>query len=486
MGNQSIKKNFIFNLINTVSALLFPLITFPYATRVLFADGIGQVQLYQSIINYIVLLTSIGIPLYGIREIARVREDKKELSKTTIELVLLSVILCVIGYVIVFLLCCTVGKIQDNIPLFLILSSSILITGIGCPWFYSGIEEFKYITILGIIVKTVCAVFLFCFVKSREDLLLYGVYTVLGSIGNYLVNFIRLRKYISFKEIDFKKLRIWRHVKPAIAVFLFNIITSIYINLDSVMLGFLSNNTAVGLYTGASKISHILVIIVTSIGAVLLPRSSNLIKNGEMDKFYDLTTKSYNFILMIAFPILWGVIILAPSIIMLFCGADFAPSILTLRIISPIIVFIGISNLLGIQMLYPLGKIKLVTLSTGIGALVNMSLNLLLIPEFAENGAAIATVMAELSVTITQIIIVKKLMKFSLFNKTIAVYFISSLLMGSLCYCMIPLLNGNVLKVVIIPLIGAITYALLMVLFRDELTMSLWAQAKDKLFIKNG
>lgn len=182
--SQSIKKNFVFNLINTVSALVFPLITFPYASRILMADGIGQVQFFQSIINYVVLLTSIGIPLYGIKEIARARDNKEELSRTTIELVTLSVILSLVGYIIVAILCLTVGKVQENIPLFLILSSTILITSIGCPWFYSGIEDFKYITVVGILVKTLCAIFLFCIVKTRNDLLLYGAYTVAGSIGS--------------------------------------------------------------------------------------------------------------------------------------------------------------------------------------------------------------------------------------------------------------------------------------------------------------
>ena len=483
--SQSIKKNFIFNLINTVSALLFPLITFPYASRILLADGIGQVQFYQSIINYIILLSSIGIPLYGIKEIARARDNKEELSRTTIELLSLSVLLSIIGYVIVALLCFTVGKVQDNIPLFLILSSSILITSIGCPWFYSGVEDFKYITIVGVLVKTVCAVFLFCVVKTREDLLIYGAYTVAGSIGSYLINFLCLRKYISFEGITFKSLNCWRHVKPAAAIFLFNIVTSIYINLDTVMLGFLSNSTAVGYYTGATKISHILVVLVTSLGAVLLPRSSHLIKNGKLDEFYALSAKSYNFISLLTFPILCGVLVLAPSIIMLFCGQDFIPSISTLRIISPIIVFIGISNLIGLQMLYPLGKIKLVTISTCIGASVNLTLNLILIPVLLQDGAAIATVIAEFSVALAQLLMVRKLIPFPLISKKTFGYLVFSLLMGAVCYGVMIFLTGVITKIVLVPIAGSIVYAALLVLTKDELTMSLLEQLKGRIIKQN-
>lgn len=484
--SQSIKKNFVFNLINTVSALVFPLITFPYASRILMADGIGLVQFFQSIINYVVLLTSIGIPLYGIKEIARARDNKEELSRTTIELVTLSVILSLVGYIIVAILCLTVGKVQENIPLFLILSSTILITSIGCPWFYSGIEDFKYITVVGILVKTLCAIFLFCIVKTRDDLLLYGAYTVAGSIGSYLINFVRLRKYISFEGISLKDLNIWRHIKPAAAIFLFNIVTSIYINLDTVMLGFLSNSTAVGYYTGATKISHILVVLVTSLGAVLLPRSSNLLKNGKTDEFYALSAKSYNFISLMAFPILGGVLVLAPSIILLFCGSGFVPSITTLRIIAPIIVFIGISNLVGLQMLYPLGKIKLVTISTCIGAAVNLTLNLILIPLLAQNGAAVATVIAELSVAIAQLLMVRKLIPFSLINKDTFKYFVSSLLMALICYGIMPLLGNDVIRIIVVSFVGMLVYGTIMLLSKDELTMSIWEQLKGHIIKNNG
>lgn len=484
--SRSIKKNVIFNLINTVSALLFPLITFPYASRVILADGIGQVQFFNSIITYITLLTSIGIPLYGVKEIARVRDNEEELSKTTVELVSLSFLMSLLGYIIVAVLCVTVGRIQDNIPLFLILSSSILITAIGCPWFYNGVEDFKYITILNLIVKTASVVFLYCFVKTRDDLLLYGVYAVFGSIGNYLVNFLRLKKYIRCKDLSLKTINCWRHIKPASAVFLFNIITSIYINLDTVMLGFLSNSTAVGFYTGASKISHLLVTLVTSLGVVLLPRSANLIKNGKIKEFYELSTKSYNFITMVSFPILGGVLLLSHNFIYIICGAEFIPAVQTLRIISPIIVFIGISNVLGLQMLYPLGKIKMVTLSTCVGAAVNVLLNFALIPLWSHNGAAIATLVAEFSVTIVQLYIVKSFLSFPLFSKKTLHYILSTLFMVGVCYMLMLRLNGALAQIIVIPIIGGIIYCTLMFLFREGIVVDMIGQIKEKVSKRNG
>lgn len=187
----------------------------------------------------------------------------------------------------------------------------------------------------------------------------YGIYTVLGTIGNNIFNFLRLRKHIDLSLFGLRDLNIGRHFKPAIAIFAFNLVTSIYLNLDKVMLGFIQNDQAVGYYTAATNLSHILLYAVTSLGAVLLPRTSNLIKNDRMDEFKVLSQKAYRFVLILAYPIMMGTICLAEPLIHLFCGRDFESAIFTLQIISPIIIFIGISNIVGMQVLYPLGKIKI-------------------------------------------------------------------------------------------------------------------------------
>ena len=178
---QSVKVNYILNLINTGTQMLFPLITFPYVCRVIEADGVGQVNFFQSIISYISLFTCLGIPMYAIREIARDRNDVVKMNRTATEILLLHSMLTLVGYIIVAILCLTVPQVQVNIPLFLILSLTIFFTAIGCEWFYQGIEDFKYITIRGLIIKTISVILLFIFVRSKADLLYYGFYTVLGN-----------------------------------------------------------------------------------------------------------------------------------------------------------------------------------------------------------------------------------------------------------------------------------------------------------------
>lgn len=279
---RSLTKNFIYSIINTVSGLLFPLFTFPYATRVLMPEGIGQVNFYNSIIAYVTLLVGMGIPTYGIREIARVRDNKEELTRVTIELLSLSVFLCIGGYLIIGGVCLWIDPIKENFPLFLILSSILFFNAIGCNWFYSGVEDFKYITFRGLIVRVIATIFLFVCVKTKDDLFLYGIYYVVSYGGSYLVNFLCLGRYLDISSVKFRHINLSRHIKPALAVFIFSLATSIYLQLDKAMLGFLADNESVGYYSAASQISHLLLLLATAIGTVMLPRASNLVKNNPL------------------------------------------------------------------------------------------------------------------------------------------------------------------------------------------------------------
>ena len=208
---KSVKINYILNLINTGSQVLFPLITFPYASRVMHPEGIGEVNFFSSIIGYISLFTCLGIPMYAVREIARVRDDANKMQKTAIEILLLHLILTLFGYFIVGVLSLTVPQINEDLALFLLLSLNLLLTAIGCEWFYNGIEDFTYITIRGILVKIVAIVFLFLFVHTRADIIYYGIYTVFGALGGNIFNLYRLRKYIKINTFK-GELNIFRHL----------------------------------------------------------------------------------------------------------------------------------------------------------------------------------------------------------------------------------------------------------------------------------
>lgn len=475
---QSVKVNYILNLINTGTQMLFPLITFPYVCRVIEADGIGQINFFQSIISYISLFTCLGIPMYAIREIARDRSDVVQMNRTAMEILLLHSMLTLVGYAIVAILCLTVPQIQVNIPLFLILSLTIFFTAIGCEWFYQGIEDFKYITIRGLIIKTVSVVLLFIFVKSKTDLLYYGCYTVFGVLGGNIFNFLRLRKYIHRENIIFSELHIKRHVKPVLKVFSFSVVTSIYLQLNTVLLGFLKNALVVGYFAAATKVMQMLLTMSACLGSVMMPRASHLIAENKEDEFNHLIQKSYDFTLAIALPMTIGLIFCAPSLITVLCGVKFEHSILPSQIIAPIILMVAISNVFGIQVLFPKGKINIVTLSCGIGAVADLILNLCLIPFFSYIGTSIAYLGAEVATTVSMYFIGRRYIPIIYFKKSHLTYALGCIVMAFALYGL-SLLQLPTLTILLLQgCCGVLAYFIILCICKDEMLVQILLKIK--------
>lgn len=466
---KSLKINYLFNLANTISGLLFPLITFPYASRILLADGIGQINFFQSIIQYITLLTCLGIPMYAVREVARVRDNVEERNIISIEIFLLHAILSIIGYVIVAILTVTISEIRVDIPLFLLLSSTIFFTAIGCEWFYQGVEDFKYITIRGLIVKTISVFLLFLFVKTKEDILWYGAYSVFGILGGNIFNFFRLRKYIYWKELPYRKLNPFRHFKPALRIFVLNLIISIYIQLSTIMLGFMVDTTSVGLYTAAYKLINLILGIISALGVVMLPKVSFLIANGQKDEFKHVCHKAMQFVIAITLPMTIGIILVSPYLIPLFCGETYTPAIPTLQIMAPIILAIGTANILGYQVLYPQGQEKKIIISSAIGAIINFTLNLWLIPLYKYNGASISIVIAESVVTTCMILLGGKYIPFTWKIQNYSHYIWGTLWMvlGVWGWKILNICSSNILNLLISCTIGMSIYTLFLVVAND-------------------
>lgn len=477
---QSVKVNYILNLINTGTQMLFPLITFPYVCRVIEADGIGQINFFQSIINYISLFTCLGIPMYAIREIARDRSDVVQMNRTAMEILLLHSMLTLVGYAIVAILCLTVPQIQVNIPLFLILSLTIFFTAIGCEWFYRGIEDFKYITIRGLIIKTVSVILLFIFVKSKTDLLYYGCYTVFGVLGGNIFNFFRLRKYIHRENIIFSELHIKRHIKPVLKVFSFSVVTSIYLQLNTVLLGFLKNALAVGYFAAATKVMQMLLMMSSCLGSVMMPRASHLIAENKEAEFNRLIQKSYDFTLAIALPMTIGLIFCAPSLITALCGVKFEHSILPSQIIAPIILMVAISNVFGIQVLFPKGKINIVTLCCGIGAVADLMLNLCLIPFFSYIGTSIAYLGAEVATTVSMYFIGRRYIPIIYFKKSHLTYALGCVVMAFALYGISLLQLPTLTTLLVQGCCGVLIYFIILCISKDEMLIQILSRIKKK------
>lgn len=478
---KSVKGNVILNGLNTITGIIFPVITFPYAARVLLPDGIGSVNFLNSIINYIVLLTSLGIPVYAVKEVAKYRDDVKNRDKVVLEILGLSLILCIFGYIAVYLLARFVPEIHSQASLFYVLSLSIVFTSIGVNWFYQGIEDFKFITVRGIIVRFLSAIALFAFVKDESDILVYGLIVVGSTVGNNIINFVHLRKHLSLTNINFKGLNVTRHIKPTLKVFILNLIVSLYIQLNTIMLGFISGDEAVGYYTAGTKITHIAVLLITSMGTVLLPRCSYLIQVGDKEKFKSVIKKSLDLTLALSIPIAVGLMVLAVPVTLIFCGDAYMPSIPVLYLNAPVIIIVSLTNLLGIQILYSMDKLNIVILSVGVGAFANIILNILLVPTYAATGTAISVLVSEGLVLVVQMISGRRYYPFKLRDLFNFKYFAGSILMAFAIYVTNKFVSSDVIKILAGIAEGAGIYFAYLYFLKDPLLFEFKSTILNKI-----
>jgi O-antigen/teichoic acid export membrane protein len=390
------------NVILTMSSFIFPLITFPYISRVLLPVGTGKISFATSFITYFNMVAQLGIPTYGIRACARVRDDREELTRTAHELLFINLIMSVFSYIVLFFMIAYVPRLREEKTLCIIISSMILLSAIGMEWLYKALEQYTYITIRSIVFKLIALVAMFMLVHAQDDYVIYGAITSCAAYASYLLNFINAHKYIDMKPVGGYHLK--RHLKAVMIFFAMSCATTIYTNLDTVMLGFMTTDTDVGYYDAAVKIKNILVSVVTSLGAVLLPRASYYIEQGMLDEFRRISKKALNFVILLATPMMVYFILFAKQGIYFLSGEAYTGSILPMQIIMPTLLFIGITNILGIQILVPLGREKIVLYSEIAGAVTDLIINALLIPHYAAAGAAAGTLIAEAVVLLVQYI----------------------------------------------------------------------------------
>lgn len=408
MKTKSIKLNFIMNFLLTASSILFPLITFPYVSRVLGPTGTGNVTMGTSVVSYFTMVAMLGVPTYGVRACASVRDNKVELSKIVQELLIINIIMMLIAYIAFFITIFCVPSFRIMKTLYLMSSIAIVMNVIGVNWLYQGLEQYSYITFISLVFKVVALVLMFALVHKADDYIWYALITVIGGFGSSIFNFIRLRKLIllkPFQHYDFK-----RHIRPMFTFFAMTVATTVYTNLDVVMLGLMKSNYDVGLYNAAVKIKLIMVSLVTSLGTVLLPRISYYYEQNQVKEFHNLISKVFSFVLLFAIPCCLYLMVFAKDTILFLSGKEFLEAVPAVIIITPTILLIGLSNITGIQVLVPTGKESLVLRSVVCGAVVDFVLNLMMIPKFGAAGAAFGTLAAELVVLIVQCVYLKALL----------------------------------------------------------------------------
>lgn len=396
---ESLKKNYISNLLLRIAQVVIPLITFPYLTRVLQPEILGKVTFAESLVYYLVLLTQLGTPVYGIRVCAAARDDKMLLSRTVQELMTVSLGMAMVSLGILAVIVKISPKLRGDYALFSIFSLEILANAVSINWMYEGLEQYSYIALRTIAVRVLSAGMVFLLVRRQEHYLIYAMILVLSTVLTHVINLIYAANYITFFPTG--KCRPFRHLKSILVFFAMAGATAVYTSLDKVMLGFMAGNAAVGWYSVAVKIKYVLYLCVSSLAAVLLPRSSYYVEKGKYDEFRELSRKAFNYVLLVAVPLAVYFFLYAEETVRLLSGEAFLPAVLPMRIIMPSVVLIGFSNVLTVQVLIPLGKEKTVLCSNIAGAVVDCILNFILIPQYGTAGAALSTLIAEAGVLIT-------------------------------------------------------------------------------------
>ncbi|MFT8638484.1 flippase [Bifidobacterium sp.] len=401
---RSVKFNVVMNMILTSSSFIFPLITVPYASRVLGTSGVGAVAFAQSIINYCSLFAVMGISVYGVRECAKIRDDRQKLSKTVQELLIILFCTTSIIYFIFLVALFTVPSFTSQKQLMLIFSFGIWLISFGVDWFYQAIEQYGYITVRNIAFKFLSLLLMFILVHKQSDYRMYGLITVVASYGSNILNILRLRNYISFKKSgkwEFKK-----HFRPMLNFTVSNISSGLYSQIDIVMLGLIGTTSMVGIYQLAFKIKNVLGTAIGSVASVMLPRLSYFKKVGKGSEFNLLLAKNFSFIFATGCSLMSICIICSKEIVLLMGGSQFLDSAFPLIVISPVLIFSPF-NLLLTQYMVAQGKEKICARVDSMTLILSLLLSFVLIHEFKVIGAAFSIVVAEFGSMIVRIFLAR-------------------------------------------------------------------------------
>lgn len=478
--SKSIAKNFMYNLLLQIVTLFMPLITVPYVSRILGKEGIGTYSYTLSIVQYFVVFGTLGVSMYGNRQIAYVRDDKEKMSKAFWSITFLKIITTSIALV-VYMLIFGFNKKYGNI--YLIQAMNIIAAMIDISWLYMGLEDFKKTVTRNLIVKIVGVTCIFIFVKSYDDLYLYiSINALMITLGN-LVMWMYVPKTVL--KIKIKISDIIVHIVPTLQLFIPQIATQIYLILDKTMLGTLANTGEVGLYEQSEKIVKLVLGLVTSLGVVMLPRMSNIFANGDNEKMNGYLNKSLQAVSYVSIPMAVGLASISNEFVPWFFGKDFNEVSYLMIILTPILFFIAISNVLGVQYLLPTNRTKEFTASVTMGAIINVILNFILIPKYKALGTCIATVIAEFFVTLVQYIVLRKnIQKKSIFLSTIK-YIIAATVMFILVRIIGMHMGANIITTIVQGTVGAVIYLVILILLKEEINLLAFNIVKSKMKLTN-
>lgn len=474
---KSIKKNYIFNLIYQVLALLAPLITTPYISRVLGAEAIGEYSYAYSIVYYYMLFAILGTATYAEREISFCRDDKEKRTKRFWDLLVLRIITSVISFSVYSL---GVSAFFRNKIMAMIVSINIVSVALDIVWLFQGMEEFGRIVLRDTFVKISTILLIFTFVKREQDMYIYALIMSISPVVSALSLWPFVRKYVD--KIDLRKIQPFKDFKNVMALFIPTLAISIYAMLDKTMIGlFTTTKVENGYYEQATKLSKTALTVVTSLGTVMIPRISYYFEKKQTDLIELYMLKSYRFVFLLGFPICFGLMGISSNLVPWFYGTGFEKVAVLLKVSSFLVIAIGLSNITGLQYLVPTKQQDKLTKSVCLGAFVNVVLNMFLIPRSYSVGAAIASVLAEFSVTIIQFIYVKDQLNMKNIVKMIPGYFFSSIMMLVILEIETFVLPQTALATIFMIISGGAIYFLTLFIIKDSFVFEIIGLIKKKI-----
>jgi O-antigen/teichoic acid export membrane protein len=413
---MSLKKNVAYNTILTVSNVAFPIITIPYVSRILGVENVGIVNFAIMYASYFMLFAALGIPIYGIREIAKYNNDPKGRQQVFSELFLINCISTFIFLIIYLATVYFVPTLRQDYEFLLIAGLFVLFIPLNVDWFFAGREKFKLITVRTIASKLISIGGLFIFVRTKDDIIPYLALTIVANLSSQVWNFVYMLK----KEvrISFKNLQIKRHLNSVFVLFVSKIAVSVY-TLNTVMLGFLSDYTQVGYYTSAIKGNGVILPLVTSMSPVIIARINTLKGEDRKKQIAGLLNRSFGYMMMLAAPAAIGLIFTAPRFVPLFFGAEFVSATISVQLLSLLIVITGLGNLFGSQVLVAMGYEKKFLIAVLLGIASSFLLNMILIGPYGSLGASIASLIAEIIAVIVTLIFASKVISVHINRKNI-------------------------------------------------------------------
>ena len=485
MKIRSVKANYILNIIRAFSYALITILTMPYINKTLGPVNIGKVEFANTVINYFILLSGLGINIYGIREIARVRDSKKRRDKTTLELLLILSITSVVAYVLLFVIIYQFGFFSSYIDLLILMSIMIALTNMGAEWYFQGMEDQLYITIRYVGVRILALILIFFMIKEPQDYYIYAAILVLIVCGSNIFNLYFLVKEIDFSSFTINELNLKQHFKPLLTIFIAAISVNIYLQLDNFMISSVSGDLYLGYYSVANKLIRFVITFITIVGMVLLPRLSKLYSEDRV-LYMQYLRSAFYFILNLALPSTIVFFVFAKNITMLFAGSQFEPAIITMQILSPLCIIVGIAYFLGYLVLYTQGSEKVYTRAVIISAVFSLLSNLIAIKYYQQNGAAVVAVLSELFA----ILIMMYFAKDSLKELQIININFFKICAGGMVVFLLAMLSNIIFETeslfnsVIIILLTYFLYGLLMLACKEEVSYSIGRIIKQKISTK--